>query len=298
MKNDILLATSQVVQSDKRPNASRRALSDSLSAGFPANGAEDPGQKLKRIRERLKLRYRDVEEASIQIANRHKNDEFVMQLSRLSDIENKGTVPSIFRMYSLCAIYRIAIEEVLRWYGVDVSKQPEDAAAIAIDVTHLIGFNANTGGDVQLPLTLDPGLDTRRTSYLSRLIQSWGKLPLALLNNLDIKNRRYAFIGSDDWSMYPLIQPGSLVMIDETLTKIVNSGWNNEFERPIYFLEHRNGFVCGWCTLTDSQIVLQPHPASMCSPEVYRYPAEIEVVGQVVGLATLLDPERRRRTHA
>ncbi len=265
---------------------------------MPSSGSEDPGQKLKRLRERLKLKYRDVEEASIQIANRHKNDEFVMQLSRLSDIENKGTVPSIFRMYSLCVIYRVSIEEVMDWYGVDISKQPEDAAAIAIEVSHLIGFNANSGGDVQLPLTLDPGIDPRRTSYLSRLIQSWGKLPLALLNNLDIKNHRYAFIGSDDWSMNPLIPPGSLVMIDETMTKIVNSGWNNEFERPIYFLEHRNGFACAWCTLTESQLVLIPHPSSKSSPEVYRYPAEIEVVGQVTGLATLLDPERRHRTRA
>jgi hypothetical protein len=164
--------------------------------------------------------------------------------------------------------------------------------------THIVGFHANTAGEVQVPLALDPGLDPRRTSYLSRLIQSWGKLPLALLNSLDIKNHRYAFIGSDDWSMYPLLQPGSLVLIDEGQRKIVNSGWTNEFERPIYFLEHRNGFVCSWCTLADTQLVLQPHPASMCSPEVYRYPAEIEVVGQVTGVAMLLNPERRRRTRA
>ena len=49
---------------------------------------EEAGQKLKRARERLNLRYRDVEEASNQIAARHNNDEFVIALSRLSDIEN------------------------------------------------------------------------------------------------------------------------------------------------------------------------------------------------------------------
>ena len=32
---------------------------------------EDAGQKLKRIRERLNLRFREVEEASIKIAERH-----------------------------------------------------------------------------------------------------------------------------------------------------------------------------------------------------------------------------------
>ena len=269
--------------------------SDPLVPFVGRAGSDDPGQKLKRIRERLKLRFRDVEEASIQIANRHNNDEFTMQLSRLSDIENKGTVPSIFRLYSLCTIYRIDLTEALGWYGVDVSQQPADATAIAVASTHLIGFNPSPGSEIQVPLALDPGLDPRRTSYLSRLIQSWGTLPLALLNSLDIKNHRYAFVGSEDWSMYPLIPPGSLVLVDESLHKIVNSGWSNEFERPIYFLEHRNGFACGWCTLTDGQLVVQPHPASMCSPEVYRYPAEIEVVGQITGVAMRLDPGRRRR---
>src|SRR5205814_10051316 len=70
---------------------------------------EEAGQKLKRARERLNLRYRDVEEASNQIAARHNNDEFVIALSRLSDIENKGTVPTIYRLYSLCTIYRLDI---------------------------------------------------------------------------------------------------------------------------------------------------------------------------------------------
>jgi transcriptional regulator with XRE-family HTH domain len=271
----------------------------STLGGFTSSGSngitEEPGQKLKRVRERLNLRYRDVEEASNQIADRHKNDEFVMQLSRLSDIENKGTVPSIYRLYSLCTIYRLDISEVLEWYGVQLAQQPVDAASVIIEKTHLIGFRAPVNGEVQVPLALDPGLDPRRTSYLSRLIQKWGKLPLTLLDSMDIRNHRYAFIGSEDWSMYPLIQPGSLVLIDEEQRKVVNSGWSNEFERPIYFFETRAGFACSWCTLMENQMVLQPHPASMCSPEVYKYPEEIDVVGQVTGIATRLDPARRRR---
>src|SRR5262252_2239093 len=80
---------------------------------------DDAGQKLKRARERLNLRYRDVEEASLRIAERHKNEEFIIALSRLSDIENKGTVPTIYRLYTLCAIYRLNLNDVLRWYSVD-----------------------------------------------------------------------------------------------------------------------------------------------------------------------------------
>src|SRR5277367_259190 len=79
---------------------------------------EEAGQKLKRIRERLRLKFRDVEEASARIAAANHNDEFTVALSRLADIENKGTMPSMYRLYSLCAIYRLDMSEVLGWYGV------------------------------------------------------------------------------------------------------------------------------------------------------------------------------------
>jgi transcriptional regulator with XRE-family HTH domain len=259
---------------------------------------EDAGQKLKRARERLNLRYRDVEEAGAKIAERHQNEEFSIALSRLSDIENKGTVPTIYRLYTLCAIYRLDLLEVLEWYRVDVAAMPADAAAIPMERTHMIGFTSEGSGEVQVPLALDSGVDLSKTTYLSRTIQRWGKLPLSLLNGLDLKHHRYAFIGSEDWSMYPLVQPGALVLIDENRRKIVNSGWTSEFERPIYFLEHRQGFVIGWCTLNVNQLVVQPHPASLCSPEVYSYPAEIDVLGQISGVAMILDQGKRRRTRA
>jgi hypothetical protein len=205
-------------------------------------------------------------------------------------------VPSIYRLYSLCAIYRLDLLEVLQWYGVDVSQLPSDAAGIEIEKTHAVGFQVPEYGEVQVPLRLDPGLNLEKTTYLSRMIQRWGRLPLMLLNGLDLKAHRYAYIGSEDWSMYPLIAPSSLVLIDESKRRIVMSGWSNEFERPIYFFEHREGFVCGWCHLEDTRLVLQPHPASMCCPRIFRYPEEIDVIGQVVGLAMRFEPGRRRRS--
>lgn len=259
---------------------------------------EDAGQKLKRVRERLNLRYRDVEEASIRIAERHQNGEFILGLSRLADIENKGTMPSFFRLYSLCAIYRLDPYEVMSWYGVDMSQLPADAVQIDIERTHPIGFSANGYATVSLPLSLDPGIDLRKTTYLSRMIQRWGKIPLMLLEGLDLQNHRYAFIGSEDWFMYPVLMPGSLILVDESRRKVVNTGWSTEFERPIYFLEHREGYACAWCTLTDNYLVLQPHPASKANPQFYQYPEEIEVVGQVTGVAMRLDQAKRRRVHS
>src|ERR1035438_10241133 len=106
---------------------------------------ENAGQRLKRARERLNLRYRDVEQASLRIAELRQNDEFLIALSRLSDIENKGTVPTIYRLYSLCAIYRLDMAEVLEWYGVDLAVLPADAAALPLESTHLLDVGGASG---------------------------------------------------------------------------------------------------------------------------------------------------------
>lgn len=255
---------------------------------------EEAGQKLKRIRERLRLKYREVEEFSSRIAHAHGNDEYVLALSRLADIENKGTLPSAFRLYSLCAIYKLDLGEVLSWYGINLSSLPADSARAQIPETHLANFKAEDG-DVQFPISIEPGLDVTKTLFLSRFIQRWGKLPLMFLNRLDLKNQRYGLIGTEDWSMYPILSPGAIVVIDETRRRVVNSGWNNEFERPIYFLENRAGYACSWCTLKDKRLILQPHPSSASDPESFDHPEEIEVIGQVTDVAMTIDPSERRR---
>jgi transcriptional regulator with XRE-family HTH domain len=254
---------------------------------------EDPGRRLKRIREMLNLTVRDVENKSQIIAERRRSHEYRLNISRVSEIENHSVVPSMYRIYSLCAIYRLDYIEVLGWYGVILGDLPADAMAIDLATTHPIQFDANVG-EITVPLSLDPGIDVKKTTFLSRVVSKWGKLPLALLSTMETKKFRYAFIGSEDWNMYPMIQPGALVTIDDSRRKIINSGWSNEFERPIYFMEHRNGFACCWCTVSDDSLVLQPHPASLCPPQVFKFPQDVDIIGQVTGVAMLLDLERRQ----
>jgi transcriptional regulator with XRE-family HTH domain len=254
----------------------------------------DPGHKLRAARERLQLRYRDVEEASQLIADQRGNHEFSIGLSRLADIENKGTVPSLFRLYSLCAIYRIDFSVALRWYGIELEDLASDAASFALEQTHLADIEIPEGVEVDFPTRLDKDIDLRRTSYLARHIRQWGKLPLALLNTLNVRKQRYAFIGTADWSMYPIVPPGSLVQVDESKRYIARDGWSNEYDRPIYLVEHRSGFRCGWCTAQDDLLVVVGPAASQISPSVFRFPGEADVIGQVVAVAMRFDQGRRR----
>ena len=256
---------------------------------------EEGGQRLRRARERLNLKFRDVEQASQLIAERRGNPEFGILISRLSDIENQGTLPSLYRLYSLCCIYRLDLNEVLSWYGVPVESMAADAGMVQIEKTHGISFSADGNSEAIVPISLDPGIDLRRTVFVSELVQRWGKLPLALLGGLDVKRYRYGFVGTEDWGMHPAIPPGSLLVVDDSKRKIQASGWRNISERPIYFLEHRDGFYCRWCSVKDGVISLMADPASETPILNFSFPGEIEIIGQVVGLAMSLDPEKRRR---
>jgi hypothetical protein len=54
-----------------------------------------PGLRLRQARERLGLTYRDVERASYELAARRGRPDFIIHISRLADIENRGVVPGL-----------------------------------------------------------------------------------------------------------------------------------------------------------------------------------------------------------
>jgi transcriptional regulator with XRE-family HTH domain len=250
------------------------------------------GEKLRQARERLKLTYRDVADASQQIAARRGNPDFNIPLSRLADIENRGRIPTIFRLYTLCAIYHLDLHQVMGWYGVPVDLLAAEALQVQLAETHKVDVTPN--GHASVPLPVEADIDPNKTTFLSQLIRRWGKVPLSFIEGLDLQHYRYGLVGLQDWSMFPVLRPGALVLIDETQRKVAAGGWTDEFDRPIYFLEHRQGYLCGWCAMESGNLVVLYHPASQKRPAIFRYPSDIEILGQVVGVAMLLDAKKRR----
>ncbi len=247
----------------------------------------EAGAHLRGLRERLGLTMREVESASIRIAERHGSDEFAVSPSRLSDIETKGSVPSIFRLYSLAIIYRCDVREILSWYGIDLSLSAADLNLNLPPRSHVTETQKGAFA-VKIPTRLDPSFDPKRSANLSRMVEQWGMVPLAHLANFSSENYMYGYIGSEDFTMYPLLPPGTFLQVDESRSQVVQGIWRSEYERPIYFVETREGYTCSWCNIKGDQIVLQPHPLSPVTVRVLRHPQEAEVIGQVVGIALKL----------
>src|SRR5712692_4486581 len=241
-----------------------------------------PGSRLRQARERLGLTYRDIERVSYDLASQRGHSEFIIHISRLADIENRGIVPSLYKLYSLAVIYHLDPLEVCHWYDVPLTNHFGDGGHVAAPKTHL----AAPPRSLRLPLRFDPGFDPQRTEYLSRMVQSWTQFEAAAFN--ENPRYRYGYIGLNDHMMEPLLRPGSLVLLDPLLQQVRNSGWRNEYERPIYFIDVRETYRCAWCLREGPRLILQPHPLSPCAPEVRRCPDEAEVVGQVVGVSMRL----------
>jgi transcriptional regulator with XRE-family HTH domain len=255
---------------------------------------EHAGSRLKRVREKLGLTYRHVEKASQEIAERHQNDEYAIALSRLADIENKGTIPSIFRLYSLCAIYRLDFNDTLRWYGVTVESLTSETLYVPLPNTHVLNFNSP--GHFLIPDDVDQEIDFTRTTFLGQFLRQWGKAGLEFLNNADARQYRYGFIGLEDSSMHPVLRPGSLVLIDESRRRIA-TGWSGEIDRPIYFVEHRDGYRCGWCSQQGDKLLVHAHPSSHVQTAILSS-GGYDVVGQVIGVAMRFVSPKQHQTRS
>jgi len=245
------------------------------------------GQKLRAAREKLGLTIREIETASARLADKYANENFNIPLSRLSDIETKGVIPSIYRLYVLSVVYRVSIEELFSWYGIDVAKTADDLGVVEPRKTHLMRATIN-GTEIQVPVRMDPGFDVRRTTNIGRMVERWGAVPFIYLQHLSSTAYTYGYIGTEDFTMYPLLLPGTFVQIDESRNKVSEGMWRSEYERPVYFIETRDGYTCCWCALQQGHLVLQPHPLSPVQPRILKDQQQAEILGQVVGVAMRL----------
>jgi len=251
------------------------------------------GERLKVVRTRLGLTTRDVEAKSQQIADEKRNREYYLSHAWLTDIETGKFTPSIYKLYSLSAIYHRSFVELLSYFGLRIGDLGRDQASFGIPRTHLLGSESDIEVEtVRLPVEFKPEFQLEKTNLLARVVEKWDEIPVGLLQHLDLRKSVYGYIGLEDYTLYPLIRPGSLVQIDSSQRKLSAERWKTDFDRPIYFVELRNGYVCSWCQVDRGQLIVIPHPHSRQDVRRFDYPSEAEIVGRVTGVAMRIVGEK------
>jgi len=62
-----------------------------------------------------------------------------------------------------------------------------------------------------MPVRIDASFDLRTTSNFAPMIEQWGTVPVAYLQQLSKKDYSYGYIGSEDLTMDPILPPGSFI---------------------------------------------------------------------------------------
>jgi transcriptional regulator with XRE-family HTH domain len=254
----------------------------------PSGQFERAGIRLKRIRERLGLTLREVEARSRRLAKRKQNPDYIISRGWLNNIENGTYKPSLCKLYALGAIYNVHWSSIFSFFGCNVSDFGRDQAMFAPSKTQLASRSADTSDTIVVPMKSRRRLRLDRTNLLARLGKIWGEIPVRLIQHLDLRNGVYGIVGMSDRTMYPIIRPGSIVQIDQNQRKVASAKWQNEHERPIYFIELRGEYICCWCEMKDGYLSAIPHPNSKCEVRRFSYPREAEIVGRVIGVTMRL----------
>ena len=233
------------------------------------------GGKLRAARIQWQLTLREVEDRSGKLAQEWGNPAYRISASWLDRVERENRGLSATKLIVLAVIYSLTAEQMLALCPPAPSSQQIEPVS---------------SPNVTLLLTEGP-LEAHAKQWMpEKLVTEPPPEETMLLpseeTGLPSRYRR-GIIGRRDRTLEPMIRAGSLVLIDTHKRSIAGrKDWTHEFDRPIYFLLTRTGYVSGFCELDKEAIwlTLVPHALSYESNRRWRYRKEIEVIGTVSGV--------------
>jgi transcriptional regulator with XRE-family HTH domain len=237
---------------------------------------EGIGAQLHAARTRWGLTLREVEERSNLLAQQWGNPSFKISASWLDRVERENRELSAAKLIVLAYVYGLTTDQMLALcQGPNQSSAQLEQISSPNSTQLLLQGPLEQHARLWLPDTLVTDQPPEDTLLLP---SDQTTLP---------SHYRRGVIGRRDRTMEPMIRPGSIVLIDIQKRAIAGrKDWNNEFDRPIYFLFTRTGYVCGFCEIDKKTewLTLVPHNLSYETNKRWKYRKEIEVVGMVAGV--------------
>jgi transcriptional regulator with XRE-family HTH domain len=249
-----------------------------MDAGLRFRGAlmGGIGDKLRAARQEWKLTLREVEERSLRLAQQWGNPSYRISASWLDRVERQNRELSATKLIVLANIYSLTPDQMLALCPPGIAAPGQLEQNSSPNATLLLAQGPlEEHARLWLPDTFVTQPPPDETVLLST---EQGILP---------SHYRRGVIGRQDRTLEPMIRAGSIILIDTQKRAIASRrDWTHEFDRPIYFLLTRTGYVCGFCDLDrDAEwLTLVPHALSYETNKRWRYRKEIEVIGMVAAI--------------
>ena len=251
----------------------------------------NPGDWLRGLRGELHLTRIAVERLTTDLANKAGNKAYRIRRGRLTDIEERGSVPNIFEVKSLSECYKVGYNAVLEAFGlVDGQTLPRESAQSG-EPTKTLSF---PGTDRPFSLTFQSNIRFDTTRLVTESPEELG-VPAVVRQRLDAGQFRLGIIGLADDTMDDLVPGGSVVVIDKTHNAVEMREWKTIQDRPIYFVWHEQGYSCSWCNVVRDTLFIIPYPTSRQPIMIFKMPRAATIIGRIVHIwpPMIMQPEPR-----
>ena len=247
----------------------------------------EAGTRLRAKRESLRLSIRRVAKISQKIAEEKNNPAYYAPHNWISDLENGKSRPRLAKFHTLSLIYDCDINEILALFGLNIADLGKERGLVTLPQTHLSRLPLVQSEPMIATSPKSPiRLPLEQTNLVHRMFQGLGEMPVFLLQQAGPQALLYGYVGSDDYTLDPIIRPGAFVQIDPQQNRVTKDMWPSEYDRPVYFVELRdNRYACSWCEVEGHNLFLVPSPKSPVPIRRLRYPQDAEIVGRVIGFA-------------
>lgn len=254
--------------------------------GRPRHETTSPlGQLIVAAMNLLGLSYKDVVRESERLARVNNNPDLRVGKSTLGNIIS-GNIrqPGTAKLDSLRIILNLSQTELDAANGLQPQRNLKEQLKTARARTREISPDAVTRQrKVRVPIIRDDA-ELANAQFLEGMLKEWADVDVEYLSSLYLPYLGYVVIGEQDTNAAPIAPPGSRVLVNKLLNKVLPAENVSFHERELFYVLTPRGPTCVYLEYAaNDKIVLVPHPLSGNLREEFKRD-DVTIVGQVIGV--------------
>lgn len=260
-------------------------VSGEVKRGRPQRRTDAPlGNLILKAMKLLGLSYKDIVAESEQLARLNNNPDMRIGKSTIGNIIS-GSIrqPGTAKLDTLRIILNLSRADMDAAIGLQPERRFAEQLEMTRARTHEVPIDAVTRQRrMRIPILREDGkLD--ETHFFDASVKQWTDVEVEYLASFYPPHLCYVVVGEEDSNAAPIAPPGSRLLVNKLLNKIVPAENVSFHERELYYVLTPNGFTCVYAEISGDKIVLIPHPVSGNVREEFNRD-EVTIIGQVVGV--------------
>ncbi|HEX5964878.1 MAG TPA: hypothetical protein VFY51_03070 [Pyrinomonadaceae bacterium] len=256
------------------------------SRGRPRHETTSPlGQLILAAMNLLGLSYKDVVRESERLARVNNNPDMRIGKSTIGNIIS-GSIrqPGTAKLDSLRIILNLSRAEIDGAIGLQPQRRLKEQLKMERARTREISPDAVTRNrKVRIPVIRDDA-KLGYSQFLEGVLKEWVDVDVEYLSSLYPPYLTYVVIGEQDTNAAPIAPPGSRVLVNKLLNKVLPAENLSFHERELFYVLTPRGPTCAYLEYAPGdKIVLVPHPLSGNLREEFAS-EDVTVIGQVMGV--------------